>query len=85
MFGSIESVLSKGKFHELFDAAFVSVRAAQSIDSDAFNNSLKKGATIAVENTKFMIPLSKSDREVVNSKIDELATKHRWHKMEGWS
>ena len=79
----METVLGKGKFHQLFDAAFVSVRAAQSIDSESFNSTLKKGATVGVENAKFMIPLSKSEREIVNSKIDELAAKHNWRKMAG--
>ncbi len=79
----MESILSKEKFKDCFDAAFVSARAAQTLGSVSFDGVMKDNSIIAVENAKFMIPLSKSERETVNLKIDELASSHGWRKSEG--
>ncbi len=68
---------------EFFDAMFVSTRAAHWLESDAANELLKNGGLVAIETSKFLVPLNHAQKDEFDSKLNEYCTKHTWKKING--
>jgi hypothetical protein len=79
--GNLESTFHKEKFRNMFHGAFVSARAAQVINSEVFDGLLRGDALIAIENTKYLVPFTKTERDTINAKIDEFANSRQWNKL----
>jgi hypothetical protein len=82
--GQASEIFDKAKFEQFFDVVFVSSRAAHIVGQPFFGKILKAGeekAVVAVEASKFLVPLSKSMRSGFNTKIEEYAMKSGLSKL----
>lgn len=76
--GQASEIFDKSKFEQFFDVVYVSSRAAHVVGQPFFGKILKSGeekAVVAVETSKFLVPLSKNMRSGFNAKIEEYALK----------
>ena len=78
LLGSPADVLKKSKFSNRFDGMFVSSRAAQFCSSPLSDEIMKREALIVIETGKYVIPLSRKDREAFNLKLKEYAAEREW-------
>ena len=82
MVGNPSSVLDKPRFHGLFDAVFVSARAASCTEHDWFAQLVKPGTgLVAVESSKFLVPLSREQKAEFVRKEEGFAAKHGWTRI----
>ena len=62
------------KYTHYFDAAFVSTRAVGVVGQEAFPKLLKPRALLAVETSKYLVPLTKKKKAELEDKVFELIT-----------
>lgn len=80
--GNPSSVLDKPRFHGLFDAVFVSARAASCTEHDWFAQLVKPDTgLVAVESSKFLVPLSREQKTEFVGKEEAFAAKHGWARL----
>lgn len=75
---SIEKLPERQNF---FHGAFVSSRGAQVANTPAFQQLMKstgKGSVVALETSKFLVPLSKKARQDFNDKLLEYSVGSGW-------
>ena len=82
MMGNPSSALDKTRFHRLFDAVFVSARAASCVEQDWFAKMLKEGTgVVGIESSKFLVPLSHEQKADFALKEGAFAAKHGWTRL----
>eukprot|EP01041_Mallomonas_annulata_P012230 gene12230-25681_t len=64
-----------------FDAIFVSTRAAHWLDSAAPDDLLRPGGLVAVETSKFLVPLTRTQKSEFNLKLNEYCDKRGWQSI----
>jgi dynein assembly factor 3 len=60
------------KYANFFDGAFVSTRAIGTVGQEEFPKLLKRGALLAVETAKYLVPLNKKKKAELDDKILEM-------------
>jgi len=83
MVGQPSKVLDKAQFEHFFDVAFVSARAAACIQQPWFARLLKPNGNgiLAVESSKFIVPLNKKQKDEFDAKLDEFAISQQLQKL----
>jgi hypothetical protein len=81
MLGGPNDALSKPKLANMFDAVFVSTRTAHCLDQPYFTPLLKDGAVVAVESSKFVVPLPRKAKAEFNTKVVDYAKSHGLTRM----
>ena len=87
MSGPASGTFDKSKYEGFFDVVFVSARAAHVVSQPFFKKILKttdngEKTLVAVESSKFLVPLSKDMRTGFDGKILEYATKSGLKKLD---
>eukprot|EP01016_Furgasonia_blochmanni_P011326 TRINITY_DN1508_c0_g1_i2.p1 TRINITY_DN1508_c0_g1~~TRINITY_DN1508_c0_g1_i2.p1 ORF type:complete len:344 (+),score=61.17 TRINITY_DN1508_c0_g1_i2:139-1170(+) len=67
----LERIAGKKKYGEFFDCVVVGLMFSNVLQSQALKPILKKGCTVFVENAKFLVPLKRDQRKLVNDKLKE--------------
>lgn len=82
--GSTGSLFDKSKFEGFFDGVFISARAAHVTGQPILKKILAKGTgVVAVEGSKFLVPLTKNMRSEFDKKIYEYASTNGLKNIEG--
>lgn len=82
MLGLPSVVLSKPRWNNFFDAVFVSARAASCVEHDWFKPLLKpQMGILALESSKFMVPLTKEQKAEFAAKEEAFALNHGFARM----
>ena len=58
------------------DAAYLSVNAAQLLESPAFRAALKPGAAVTAEKARLVVPLTDQEKRTFDGKVRDLAKAH---------
>ena len=79
-----EKLLGKCRFESFFDLVFVSAKCAQIVDEVAFGTIIASGGVVAVETSKFVLPLPKAEQKSqFVKKVKEYAAKHNLKNIAG--
>jgi len=82
LYGTPSTVLNKERFVNKFDGIFVSARSAQCLKEEYMGTILKKGGKIAVESSKFLVPLNKEQKAEFDKLEVEFCDKLGFHKIQ---
>jgi len=63
------------------DFVFVSSRAAHWMGTETAQALLKPGGLLAVESSKFLVPLSKKERDAFNGKLEDFGAQQNWRRL----
>ncbi|KAL4108763.1 hypothetical protein PRIC1_000472 [Phytophthora ramorum] len=83
--GTVEDLLSKKRYSNLFDHVFISSQQCHTLQppedveqqsTATFTNILKDGATVDVESSVFMLPLKVEQRALYVTKLQEWTSQH---------
>lgn len=83
--GTPSTILNKERFTGKFDSIFISARSAQCLKEEYMGKLLKRGAKIAVETSKFLVPLNKEQKAEFDKLEVEFCEKLGFHKIESSS
>jgi hypothetical protein len=76
--GNPTDELNKAKFRNFFHGIFLSSRSASFARDPVASNILREGGTVAIESAKFLVPLSKDQREEFSLREREFAISSGW-------
>ena len=82
LYGTPSTILNKERFAEKFDSIFISARSAQCLKEEYMSKLLKRKAKIAVETSKFLVPLNKEQKAEFDKLEEEFCDKLGFHKIQ---